>query len=139
MYRKKKEVMDDIENDVCWKYTATEITTSFLALTVVFIYIITIKIVRKQLLNKLQRTTRRYWMNRKPMRMTRPSMNYLLTRMPGNVLLYFDFVSCRKTMKTVLYLQEKPALVVISCSPSRVHCAVRSMMTLQLHCQEVGA
>jgi hypothetical protein len=52
----------------------------------------------------LQWNTRRYQKNSKSMRIIRPSMNEWLTRMLGNLLLDFDFISCRKAMKAVLYL-----------------------------------
>jgi hypothetical protein len=48
--------------------------------TTVFDAIMRMKIVRKQLLNKLQRNTRRYQKIRKPKRITRPSVNKRIAR-----------------------------------------------------------
>jgi hypothetical protein len=37
------------------------------------------------------------------MRMTQLSVNKWLTRMLGNLLLDYDFISCRQAMKALLY------------------------------------
>jgi hypothetical protein len=66
---------------------------NFHAPTIVFGVIIKTNIVMTQLLHKLQRNTRRHQNTRKPMRMTRPSVNEWLSRMLGNLLLDYDFIS----------------------------------------------
>jgi hypothetical protein len=87
-----------------WICTTTEITKSFQAWTIVFNVIMKIKFVGTELLNKLHRNTRRHQNTRKPMRMLGRSMNEWLTRLLGNLLLDYDFISCSKAMKAVLYL-----------------------------------
>jgi hypothetical protein len=53
------------------------------------------------IVEQLQWNARRYQKLRKPMRMTRQSVSEWLTRMQGNLLLDYDFISCRKARKTV--------------------------------------